>query len=35
MEQDAFDAQGSDWNQEIFPVVQKTRELLLRKGVPL
>jgi phenylpropionate dioxygenase-like ring-hydroxylating dioxygenase large terminal subunit len=35
MEQDAFDAQGSDWNQEIFPVVQKVRELLLRKGVPL
>lgn len=35
MEQAAFDAQGSDWNQEIFPVVQKVRDLLLRKGVPL
>jgi phenylpropionate dioxygenase-like ring-hydroxylating dioxygenase large terminal subunit len=35
MEQAAFDAQGSDWNQEIFPVIQRTRELLIRKGVPL
>jgi len=35
MEQAAFDAQGSDWNQEIFPVVQRTRDLLMRKGVPL
>ncbi|MBI2993604.1 MAG: aromatic ring-hydroxylating dioxygenase subunit alpha [Gammaproteobacteria bacterium] len=35
MEQDAFDAQGADWNQEIFPVIQQVRALLLRKGVPL
>ncbi|MGH8244987.1 MAG: hypothetical protein ACREUU_00985 [Gammaproteobacteria bacterium] len=35
MEQAAFDVQGSDWNQEIFPVVQRTRDLLMRKGVPL
>lgn len=35
MEQDAFNTQGADWNQEIFPVIQKVRSLLLRKGIPL
>lgn len=33
LEQAAFDAQGEDWNQEIFPVVQKVRDLMLRKGI--
>lgn len=35
MEQAAFDAQGADWNQEIFQVILKVRELLLREGVPI
>ncbi|MBT7953103.1 MAG: aromatic ring-hydroxylating dioxygenase subunit alpha [Gammaproteobacteria bacterium] len=35
MEQEAFDAQGEDWNQEIFPVVQSVRAMLIRKGVPI
>ncbi|MBI1732167.1 MAG: aromatic ring-hydroxylating dioxygenase subunit alpha [Gammaproteobacteria bacterium] len=35
MEQAAFNRQGADWNQEIFPVVQRTRELLRRKGVDI
>lgn len=35
MEQEAFDSQGSDWNQEIFPVILKVRDLLIRKGVPI
>ncbi len=35
MEQEAFDAQGEDWNQEIFPVVQAVRNLLIRKGVAI
>lgn len=35
MEQAAFDAQGADWNQEIFPVILKVRELLSRSGVPI
>lgn len=35
MEQKAFDTQGEDWNQEIFPVVLSVRELLIRKGVPI
>ncbi len=34
-EQRAYDAQGGDWNQEIFPVIRGVRELLLRQGVPL
>ncbi len=33
MEQAAHDAQGDDWNQEIFPVILKVRDLLIRKGV--
>ncbi len=35
MEQQAFDAQGEDWNQEIFPVVQSVREMLIRNGIPI
>jgi phenylpropionate dioxygenase-like ring-hydroxylating dioxygenase large terminal subunit len=34
MEQKAFDEQGGDWNQEIFPVILRVRDLLTRKGVP-
>ena len=34
-EQAAFDAQGEDWNQEIFPAIQALRALLIEKGVPL
>lgn len=35
MEQDAFDAQGSDWNQEVFPAILQLRELLKRSGIPI
>jgi phenylpropionate dioxygenase-like ring-hydroxylating dioxygenase large terminal subunit len=35
LEQKAHDAQGADWNQEIFPVILGLRELLLAEGVPL
>ncbi|NIN36266.1 MAG: aromatic ring-hydroxylating dioxygenase subunit alpha, partial [Gammaproteobacteria bacterium] len=35
MEQRAFDQQGEDWNQEIFPVILKVRELLRSKGIPI
>lgn len=35
LEQKAHDAQGSDWNQEIFPAILSLRELLARSGVPL
>ena len=35
MEQAAFDTQGADLNQEIFPVILKVRDLLIRKGIPL
>jgi len=34
-EQRAFDHQGADWNQEIFPIIQGLRELLVSQGVPL
>jgi renierapurpurin 18,18'-hydroxylase len=34
-EQKAFDAQGADWNQEVFPVIQSLRTLLVREGVAL
>lgn len=34
-EQAAFDAQGEDQNQEIFPIIQKLRALLVDKGVAL
>ena len=32
MEQAAYDAQGSDWNQEVFPPIRELRELLARNG---
>ena len=35
LEQKAYDEQGSDWNQEIFPPILALRELLTRSGVPL
>lgn len=33
-EQEAHDRQGSDWNQEIFPVIKDLRALLLECGAP-
>jgi phenylpropionate dioxygenase-like ring-hydroxylating dioxygenase large terminal subunit len=33
-EQEAHDAQGADWNREVFPVINELRELLRRCGVP-
>jgi hypothetical protein len=35
LEQKAHDAQGADWNQEIFPVIRGVRDLLVRKGTAL
>lgn len=35
LEQAAFDAQGADWNQEIFPVILGLRKVLAKNGVPL
>ena len=35
LEQQAYDEQGGDWNQEIFPVILDLRALLARGGVPL
>lgn len=35
LEQAAFDAQGADWNQEIFPVIRGLRKVLVENGVPL
>jgi phenylpropionate dioxygenase-like ring-hydroxylating dioxygenase large terminal subunit len=32
MEQAAYDAQGSDWNQEVFPPIRELRDLLSRNG---
>lgn len=34
LEQLAFDAQGADWNNEIFPVVRGLRKVLIENGVP-
>jgi phenylpropionate dioxygenase-like ring-hydroxylating dioxygenase large terminal subunit len=34
MEQAAHDAQGSDWNNEVFPPIKDLREVLARCGVP-
>jgi hypothetical protein len=31
-EQAAHDAQGADWNQEVFPVIQRLRTLLRQRG---
>ena len=33
MEQAAHDAQGRDWNQEVFPVIRSLRSLLVSCGV--
>ena len=35
LEQKAFDDQGADWNQEVFPAIQRLRSLLTARGVPL
>lgn len=35
LEQAAFDSQGADWNQEIFPVIRSLREVLVKNGVPM
>ncbi|MCA9473324.1 MAG: aromatic ring-hydroxylating dioxygenase subunit alpha [Nitrospirales bacterium] len=34
-EQKAFNRQGADWNQEVFPVIERLRALLRREGVVL
>jgi phenylpropionate dioxygenase-like ring-hydroxylating dioxygenase large terminal subunit len=34
MEQAAHDAQGEDWNQEVFPVIRNLRALLMERGAP-
>jgi renierapurpurin 18,18'-hydroxylase len=34
-EQRAFDSQGADWNQEVFPIIQGLRRVLLEQGIPL
>ncbi len=34
-EQKAFDRQGADWNQEISPIIQRLRDVLIRHGVPM
>lgn len=34
-EQRAFDEQGEDWNQEIFPAIQALRALLIERSVPV
>lgn len=33
-EQEAHDAQGADWNREVFPVINELRDLLRRCGAP-
>ena len=35
LEQKAYDDQGGDWNNEIFPLILALRQLLARQGVPL
>ncbi len=34
-EQKAYDAQKGDWNQEIFPIINDLRDVLVKNGVPL
>jgi hypothetical protein len=34
-EQRAFEAQGADWNNEVFPAIRDLRSVLCRCGVPL
>jgi renierapurpurin 18,18'-hydroxylase len=33
LEQAAHDAQGSDWNQEIFPIIKDLRQVLIENGI--
>jgi phenylpropionate dioxygenase-like ring-hydroxylating dioxygenase large terminal subunit len=35
LEQRAHDAQGSDWNQEVFPPIRDLRDVLAANGVPM
>ena len=35
MEQRAHDAQGEDWNQEVFPPIRDLRDLLAANGTPM
>ena len=35
MEQAAHDAQGADWNNEVFPPIKELREVLARCGAPM
>ncbi|MFT6620396.1 MAG: hypothetical protein ACJASX_003305, partial [Limisphaerales bacterium] len=35
MEQAAFDAQGEDWNHEIFPAILSVRRVLTTSGIPI
>jgi phenylpropionate dioxygenase-like ring-hydroxylating dioxygenase large terminal subunit len=35
MEQSAYDSQGGDWNQEVFPPIRELRALLAANGVPM
>ena len=34
LEQAAHDAQGADWNHEVFPAIRDLREVLARNGLP-
>jgi phenylpropionate dioxygenase-like ring-hydroxylating dioxygenase large terminal subunit len=34
-EQAAYDAQGGDWNNEVFPAIRDLRGLLMRNGAPM
>ncbi len=34
-EQAAYDAQGADWNNEVFPAIRDLRTVLARSGVPV
>jgi phenylpropionate dioxygenase-like ring-hydroxylating dioxygenase large terminal subunit len=34
LEQKAYDAQGADWNREVFPLIRELRELLGGRGRP-
>jgi hypothetical protein len=34
-EQQAYDLQGSDWNQEVLPFIMQLRRLLIEKGTPV
>jgi phenylpropionate dioxygenase-like ring-hydroxylating dioxygenase large terminal subunit len=34
-EQQAYDRQGGDWNNEVFPLILDLRNVLIRNGIPL